>query len=245
MRVLAERKIPTPTPSNHASYLMEIEGGDLLCAWFGGTMEGTADISIYLSHYDNVRGLWSAAVKMSDDPARSEQNPALFRHPSGELWLIWTAQVGADQGTALVRIRRSADGGATWSPPASLFARPGTFVRHAPVVNPEGLLLLPVWHSNMRNAFGDDESLVQVSADGGRSWEAVAVPESRGCVHMDILENCRVAFFRRRQAEASRRALTRLMPASPHSRMPYQNGRKPAAGVAPVHKPRGTAPATQ
>jgi predicted neuraminidase len=201
MKVLAERNIPTPTPSNHASYLLELEGGDLLCSWFGGTMEGTADISIYLSRYDRARDRWGEAVKMSEDPARSEQNPALFCHPVGELWLIWTAQIGADQGTALVRIRRSADGGVTWSPTESLFSQPGTFIRHAPVVNPKGLLLLPVWHSNMRNAFGDDESLVQVSADGGHRWEAVPVPGSRGCVHMDILENCRVAFYRRRQAD--------------------------------------------
>ena len=115
---------------------------------------------------------------MSDDATRSEQNPALFRHPAGELWLLYTAQEKADQGTSVVRIRRSADEGRTWSEVRDLIPRPGTFIRHAPVVNPDGLLLLPVWHSDMRNAFGDDSSLVQVSADGGRSWETVAVPGS-------------------------------------------------------------------
>lgn len=201
MKIVAERAIPTLTPSNHASNLLELDGGDLLCTWFGGTMEGTPDISIYLSRFDQSRGEWSEAVKMSDDPTRSEQNPALFRHPSGELWLLWTAQIGADQGTALVRIRRSADGGKTWSAPTELFDTPGIFIRHAPVVNPEGLLLLPTWHSNMRNAFGDDVSLVKISDNGGESWETVPVPGSRGCVHMDILENCRVAFYRRRPAD--------------------------------------------
>ena len=201
MRVLAEHRIPTPCVSNHASNLLALDDGDLLCTWFGGTMEGTPDISIYLSRFDPARGVWSDAAKMSDDPTRSEQNPALFRARSGELWLLWTAQIGADQGTALVRIRRSADGGGTWSAATELFDAPGTFIRHAPVVNPDGLLLLPIWHSNMRNAYGDDTSLVQVSDNDGRSWHPVAVPESRGCVHMDILENCRVAFFRRRQAD--------------------------------------------
>ena len=43
---------------------------------------------------------------------------------------------------------------------------------------------------------------MQVSSDGGVTWEIVDVPDSRGCVHMDILENCRVAFFRRRRADA-------------------------------------------
>lgn len=201
MKVLEERDIPTPCASNHASNLLELENGDLLCTWFGGTMEGTPDISIYLSRFDHRTKTWTAPDKMSDDATRSEQNPALFRHPSGELWLLYTAQEKADQGTAVVRIRRSADDGMTWSEMHNLFSKPGTFIRHALVVNPAGLLLLPVWHSSMRNAFGDDPSLVQISANGGKSWEAVEVPGSEGCVHMDILENCSVAFFRRRRAD--------------------------------------------
>lgn len=201
MKVLQERKIPTPCVSNHASNLLELGNGDLLCVWFGGSMEGSSDISIYMARFDRSRDAWLKPARMSDDGTRSEQNPALFRHPSGELWLLYTAQDKADQGTAVVRLRRSADDGKTWSETTDLIAQPGTFIRHAPVVSPSGLLLLPIWHSDMRNAFGDDASFVQVSADGGRSWEAVAVPNSQGCVHMDILENCRVAFFRRRQAD--------------------------------------------
>jgi predicted neuraminidase len=202
MRVLEERQIPTRCPSNHASNLVELEDGDLLCTWFGGSMEGSSDISIYLSRYDRSRAAWRDPVKMSEDASRSEQNPALFRHPSGEVWLLYTAQEKTDQGTALVRIRRSTDGGQTWSETRDLFTQAGTFIRHPPVINPSGLLLFPIWRSNIRNAFGDDPSLVQVSGDGGKSWEAVEVPDSRGCVHMDILENCRVAFYRRRQADA-------------------------------------------
>jgi predicted neuraminidase len=202
MRVLEQRKIPTRCPSNHASNLLELDNGDFLCTWFAGSMEGSSDISIYLSRFDRGRGEWGDAVKMSDDAGRSEQNPALFSHPSGEVWLLYTAQEKTDQGTALVRIRRSSDGGSTWGETRDLFTQAGTFIRHPPVVNPSGLLLLPIWRSNIRNAFGDDPSLVQVSGDGGASWETVDVPDSRGCVHMDILENCRVAFFRRRRADA-------------------------------------------
>ncbi|PIO98853.1 sialidase family protein [Pleomorphomonas carboxyditropha] len=208
MKVLQEKKIPTPCVSNHASNLVELGNGDLLCAWFGGSMEGSSDISIYIARHDRGRDAWLDAVRMSDDPMRSEQNPALFRHPSGEVWLLYTAQDKADQGTAVVHLRRSADDGRTWSETRDLIARPGTFIRHAPVINPSGLLLLPVWHSDMHNAFGDDSSLVQVSADGGGSWDLLAVPDSRGCVHMDILENCQVAFFRRRQADCVFRSVS-------------------------------------
>lgn len=208
MQILQSHHIPTPCPSNHASNLFELEGGDLLCTWFGGTMEGTPDISIYLARFDRARGVWGEAVKMSDDGTRSEQNPALFRHPSGAIWLLWTAQIGADQGTALVRLRRSLDEGKSWSAATELFDTPGTFIRHAPVVNAVGQILLPIWQSHMRNAFGDDESLVQISDDGGKSWQAVAVPGSRGCVHMNIVASTRVAFFRRRQADQVFRSLS-------------------------------------
>nr|WP_319483368.1 sialidase family protein [uncultured Cohaesibacter sp.] len=201
MKIVESRAIPTPCLSNHASNLMELENGDLLCTWFGGSMEGSSDISIYLSRFDKAAGAWSEAVKMSDDEDRSEQNPALFRHPSGQIWLLYTAQLKTDQGTAIVRMRRSDNNGTNWGPIETLFDREGTFIRHPPVVNPEGKLLLPIWFSSMKNAFGDDRSLVQISGDGGVSWALQEVPHSEGCVHMNIMPSCRVAFYRRRRAD--------------------------------------------
>ncbi len=201
MKIVESRAIPTPCLSNHASNLLELANGDLLCTWFGGSMEGSSDISIYLARFDKAAGVWSEAVKMSDDEDRSEQNPALFCQPSGQLWLIYTAQLKTDQGTAIVRIRRSDDGGVRWGPIETLFDREGTFIRHPPVVNPDGKILLPIWFSSMKNAFGNDRSLVQISHDGGASWTLAEVPASEGCVHMNILPSCKVAFYRRRKAD--------------------------------------------
>nr|WP_321462096.1 sialidase family protein [uncultured Cohaesibacter sp.] len=201
MKIVASRAIPTPCLSNHASNLLALDNGDLLCCWFGGSMEGSSDISIYLSRFDHAAGVWSEAVRMSDDAQRSEQNPALFRHPSGQIWLLYTAQLKTDQGTAIVRMRRSDDEGKSWAPIETLFDSEGTFIRHPPVVNPQGQILLPVWFSSMKNAFGNDRSLVQISDDGGNCWHLQEVPGSEGCVHMNILPDCRVAFYRRRKAD--------------------------------------------
>ncbi len=201
MEIIARSKIPTSCSSNHASNLFEVHGGDLLCTWFGGSMEGSSDISIYLSRFDRKTRKWLEPRKMSDDDARSEQNPVLFRHPDGYLWLLYTAQLKTDQGTAVVRLRRSGDEGQSWLPVETLFKEEGTFIRHTPVINPDGAIICPIWHSNIQNAFGDDNSLVNVSLDKGKSWKTIEVPDSRGCVHMDILADCSTAFFRSRRAD--------------------------------------------
>jgi hypothetical protein len=103
--------IPTLCVQNHASFIAELPGGDLGCVWFGGTQEGIPDISVYFSRLKRGATRWTEARKLSDDPTRSEQNPLLFTAPDGALWLLWTAQIGGNQDTALVRRRISRDGG--------------------------------------------------------------------------------------------------------------------------------------
>jgi len=87
-----EAKLPTYCPQNHASNLLLLKNGDILCVWFSGTQEGMADISIYLSRLKPGETEWPLPVKLSEDPAKSEQNPVLFMAPDGKLWLMWTSQ---------------------------------------------------------------------------------------------------------------------------------------------------------
>lgn len=98
----AERKeafLPTDCVQNHAVNLLELDNGDVLCVWFGGTQEGIPDISIYMSRLKRGSNKWTEAVKLSNDPARSEQNPVLFQEENGKLWLLYTAQLSGNQDT--------------------------------------------------------------------------------------------------------------------------------------------------
>ncbi len=206
-----EAFIPTPCVQNHAAFLMPLPGGDLGCVWFGGTQEGVPDISVHFSRLAPGADRWTEAVRLSDDPGRSEQNPLLFPLPDGRLWLLWTAQVAGNQDTAMVRRRVSGDGGHSWGPVETLFGEQpgfGTFIRQPIVVTDSGDWLLPIWRCTKPPVgawTGDlDTSSVMISSDQGKSWTEHAVPGSTGCVHMNIvdLRNGRmVAFYRSRWAD--------------------------------------------
>jgi predicted neuraminidase len=201
--------LPAPQVQNHAANLAVLPDGSLACVWFAGTQEGVADISVWFSRLDGDR--WSEPIRLSDDPTRSEQNPVLYVHDS-TVWLLWTSQHAGNQDTARVLRRISTDGGRSWGPIHTLLpetAEGGVFVRQPIVRLPSGRLLLPIFHCvrvSGRKWVGDhDYSGVMISDDSGESWREVVVPDSAGCVHMNIgrvADGTLVALYRSRWADA-------------------------------------------
>ncbi|KAI6912847.1 hypothetical protein D0869_02697 [Hortaea werneckii] len=182
--------IPSATPQCHASNLLLLRNGDLLCAWFGGTQEGKPDISIYLSRKAaNSKG-WTGAEKVTFDNSRSEQNPVLFESPSGDIWLLYTSQNAGDQDSALVKRQISSDGGHSWSQAELLFSEPGTFIRQPVILLEAGTLVIPTFkcrtEPGTRWIGNDDISSVRITQDQGQSWREHEVPNSFGAVHMEI-----------------------------------------------------------
>jgi predicted neuraminidase len=204
----SEAYLPSSCVQNHAANLMVLPNGDLACVWFAGTQEGIPDISVYFSRLKAGAPQWSPSIKLSDDPSRSEQNPVLFPAPDGRLWLLYTAQISGKQDTAVVRYRISPDNGETWGPVATLFDQPGIFIRQPIVVLDNDAWLLPVFHCRTQPGekwVGDDDiSAVRISSDQGRSWTEYTVPNSVGCVHMNVErldDGSLVAIFRSRWAD--------------------------------------------
>lgn len=188
---VAEAFLPSPCTQNHASNLSVLPNGDLACVWFGGTQEGLSDIDVYMSRLPAGGDRWQQPVRLSCDPARSEQNPLLFNAPDGRLILFHTAQQSGRQDGAIIRMRVSDDGGQSFGPAAVLPGEPGTFVRQPVVVNARGEWLLPVFfcRAPAGGAWkGDDDTAgVLISADNGENWRRVDVPGSVGAVHMNIV----------------------------------------------------------
>lgn len=213
MRV--EAFLPSPCVQNHAANLAFLPDGTLACVWFGGTMEGMGDISIYMSRLTPGTARWSQPEKMSDDPQKSEQNPLLFIAPDAKVWLIFTSQTSGNQDGAIVKRRVSADGGRTFGPVDILCDIPGTFVRQPIIVNRNGAWLLPAFRCiglpGVRWTGDVDTAAALVSRDAGASWEMVDVPGSIGAVHMNIVPQGggqMVAFYRDRFAEQILRSVS-------------------------------------
>ena len=202
--------LPAATVQCHASNLLLLADGDLLCAWFGGSQEGKPDISIYLSRLRSGSNNWLSAEKMTFDETRSEQNPVLFEapSPSNELWLMYTSQKAGNQDSAVVKRRVSSDGGSTWSEPQVLFPEAGVFIRQPMVALSSTEWVIPTFlcrtKPGARWVGNDDISEVRVTKDAGKTWQAVTVPNSFGAVHMEIQklrENKYLALYRSRWAD--------------------------------------------
>jgi predicted neuraminidase len=203
--------LPAPTVQNHAAMLERLGNGDLGLVWFGGTQEGVSDISIWFSRLPADADRWSSPVHLTDDNTRSEQNPVLFTAPTGQLWLLYTAQLAGNQDTAEVRRRISDDDGRTWGPVDTLFPatdRGGVFIRQPLVITTTGRWLLPIFScvrvSGERWSGDRDTSSVMISDDQGAAWREVPIPDSTGCVHMSIVElpdRTLYALFRSRWAD--------------------------------------------
>ncbi|PXW99341.1 putative neuraminidase [Sphaerotilus hippei] len=202
--------LPASGVQSHAANLATLPDGSLACVWFGGTQEGLSDICVWFSRLPAGTSTWTAPVRLSHDDGRSEQNPILFNAPDGRLWLLHTAQRAGHQDTAVVRCRTSTDGGLSWDAPRDLLPGSGLFVRQPPVVRRDGAWLLPVFRCRalpgLRWSGDDDDSIVYLSHDQGRSWQTREVPGSSGCVHMNIVPGSAgpdhlLAFYRSRWAD--------------------------------------------
>jgi predicted neuraminidase len=220
-----EAYIPPIGPENHASNMVELPNGDLLCVWFSGTGEGISDVNIALSRLPAAGAQWGPPVWVSEDATRSEQNPLLFCAPDGMLWLFYTAQetrvctkqewqrrvdAGEAQGgytmqwTSVIRSRVSEDNGQTWGAVQTFSGKPGSFCRQPMLVMSNGDWLFPMYYSLEAAGHANDYTVMRISEDQGQTWHEYPVPQSRGRVHASVVElgdGRLAAFFRSRAAD--------------------------------------------
>lgn len=148
-----------PGAAVHAASVVLLSDGRLRAAWFSGSREGAADVSIRTATFDPVQGQWSAESDALTRPAlalataryiKKLGNPVLARAPDGRLHLYVVAvSLGGWAGSSITRLV-SDDEGRSWHSPRRLVTSPflnlSTLVKGVPVAYADGRVGLPVYH---------------------------------------------------------------------------------------------------
>jgi predicted neuraminidase len=153
----------------HASTLLELEDGGLLCAFFAGTDEGEDDVEIRLCRKEPGKE-WTAPVSVADgiqpDNRYPTWNPVLFQPKGGDIMLFY--KVGPHPSSWWGEMKTSSDGGKTWSEAQRLPDSAGIIgpVKNKPVQLADGTIISgssledsPGWRTH-----------VERSTDSARTW---------------------------------------------------------------------------
>lgn len=205
--------LPIGLPSSHASNLLQLRNGDLLCVWFAGTWEGESGVSIVLSRLDRGWKQWTKPQVIDSHVDESYQNPMLFEAPDGTLHLYHTTQpASGGENQARVLEVLSQDGGHTWSQPRQMLDRAGAFIRHPIVILPDGAWLLPLTvmtSQGIGKGADTNYSVMDISHDQGKSWAECRIAGSEALVQPTVVQlapHRLLAYFRDRRAQSMYRS---------------------------------------
>lgn len=154
-----------PYPSCHASTIEETPAG-LVAAWFGGKHEKNPDVGIWFSQYVNRK--WDTPVEIANGVQGDGRryplwNPVLFQVPGKELILFYKEGPAPDAWWGM--LKRSFDGGKTWSAAEKLPKDIYGPVKNKAVLLKDGTLLCP--SSSEDN---DWKLHMEFTRDGGKTW---------------------------------------------------------------------------
>ena len=170
-----------PFPSCHSATMAETDRG-LVYAFFGGTKERHPDVEIYVCR--NEGGQWTAPESVAngiqpDGKRLPTWNPVLYQVPNGDLLLFY--KVGPKPSEWWGMIKRSADGGKSWSAAERLpegFIGP---VKNKPILLQNGNLISP--SSTEGNGWNIH---FEVSTDFGKTWRKIG-PVPRVVYNLDAI----------------------------------------------------------
>ncbi len=197
--MLIERFVSTPVdgaPCQHASSLVALHNGDLLCAWFVATREKNADQAIYTSRLGRGKQAWEPMRRLLDSD-RALGNPVLYQHADGRLWLIYVEMVlPRDWEKCRVHVIYSDDGGATWSDRRTLVEFLGYMPRNHPLLLRDGAVILPLYDEHK------GRSVFLISRDDGETWELggdiITTPGNEQAALAQLDDDSLVAYMRTR-----------------------------------------------
>jgi len=154
-----------PFAECHASTLVEMGDGTLVCAWFGGTEEKDPDVGIWKATFS--ADAWSPCSRAAKVTEKAHWNPVLFRDPDRGVYLFF--KVGEDVPHWQTYWVHTEDNGATWSDPVELV--PGDVGGRGPVKNKPIILADKAWLAPASTELKGWRPFADRSEDGGKTWQ--------------------------------------------------------------------------
>lgn len=155
----------TSFPSSHASTVVELKGGDVMAAWFGGTAEGKRDVAIWSAR--RTGAAWAAPVELVREPGTPCYNPVLFYTKDGRLWMYY--KYGPSPATWSAGRIYSTDDGKTWSTPEHLPAGLLGPIRAKPLVLADGTIV----SGSSIESYREWAVWIERSTDNGATWAKI------------------------------------------------------------------------
>jgi len=163
-----------PFPECHASTLVDLGGGKIMAAWFGGTHERHPDVSIYTSL--KTKNGWStpkmtANGVVNDTLRYPTWNPVLFKSKADTLFLYY--KIGPSPSAWWGAYKFSTNDGKPWS--AEIKLPDGILgpIKNKPIQLKNGRIISP---SSTESPDGNDwDAHMELSDDNGKTWIKIPV----------------------------------------------------------------------
>lgn len=161
-----------PFKSCHASTVVELENGTVLCAWFGGDYEGHRNVSIWTSEFDKSE--WSSPTPaadgiMNDSVRYACWNPVLYndKHTTHLFY-----KVGKSPSTWWGEYKRSENGGKTWSKSVKLPNEILGPIKNKPIKAGKAIL-----HPSSTETTGNTtwKSFIEISDKNFKNWKKIPI----------------------------------------------------------------------
>jgi len=168
-------------PFAHCATLTDLGDAGLITVWMGGSYETAPDVCLLESRLLPGTERWTTPRVMAEVNGYSLGQPVMMPRPNGELWFFYVVIMKDDWRSAIPYLKKSSDGGQTWSEPERLFDYPGLMLRsRAHVLN--GRIILPAYDENTW------QSRMIVSDDDGKTWRLTAPMVSPdGNIHPNLV----------------------------------------------------------
>jgi predicted neuraminidase len=140
-----------PNKYKHPAAITQVDNGDLIIAYHGGSGEYDDDTAVYATRLRAGETKWSAPKVIADTPFHGDGNPVIWQGPDGMVWLFYVVRYGKTWSESRIHCKVSRDGAQTWSDPFVLAFEPGMMVRNRPIVLEDGDYLLPIYHEKGNN----------------------------------------------------------------------------------------------